>query len=150
MAEDQSIPIIRIMCYGLPYDLSNQMFNEFESRHKDALYLIKTYAFYIPIRNNLKTVELLLALSIFHKRVIANLDSAIKFHGSVTSHSNATAVRIGSYSLDIAERNRIQSVILNYRSLIRKYSLPANFFEYIETKEFIRKIVHLKRADANQ
>lgn len=150
MAKDQETPIIRIMCYGLPYELSNQMYNEFENRYKDALYLIKTYPFYLPIRNNLKTVELLLALSIFHKRVIANLDSAVKFYGSVTRHSNATAIRIGDYSLDIAERNRIQSVILNYRSLVGKYSLPGNFFEYIETKEFIRKIVHLKRADANQ
>jgi excinuclease UvrABC helicase subunit UvrB len=143
MAKSQT-PIIRIVCYGLPYVLSNQMYNEFESRFKDAKYLIKTYDYYKPIRRNIETVELLLALSIFHKRVISNLDSAIKFYGTVNRISKADTIRIGNYDLNKMEMNMISSVIINYRTLINKYNLPSNFFEYIETKELVRKILNLK------
>jgi hypothetical protein len=146
--ENKMASVIRIICYGLPYDLSNQIYNEFESRFKDAKYLINTYAYYEPIRDSIKTVELLLALSIFHKRVITNLDSAIKFYGSVTRKSSAKVIRIGSYFLDADEKRKIQSIIYNFRLLIRKYSLPERFFEYLETKDFIGKIVKLKKENA--
>jgi hypothetical protein len=146
MAKSKTVPIIRIICYGMNYNLSNQMYNEFESRFKDAKYFIKTYAYYKPIRKDLPTVETLLALSIFHKRVISNLDSAIKFYGTVTRLSNTDTIQIGKYDLNNAEKNKINSVIFNYRKLISKYSLPDNFFEYRETKDFIRKILYLKRT----
>ena len=74
-------PLINILTYNLDFKLARQIFNEYESRLKDVKYLITQFKTYKVLEEDLKTVELLLALSIFHKRVIANLDAALKFYG---------------------------------------------------------------------
>ena len=66
-------PMINILTYRLPYKLTNQIYNEYQSRLKEATYLIKNYEKYRPLNQHIKTVELFLSLSIFHKRVITNL-----------------------------------------------------------------------------
>jgi len=66
-----------IFTYGLPFDLANQIYNEYQDRIREAKYIIDISEKYSPLANSLVTVELLLALSIFHKRVIANLDAAV-------------------------------------------------------------------------
>ena len=74
-------PIINILTYQLPFKLANQIYSEFQSRMKEANYLIENYKLYKPLSECPKTVELLLSLSIFHRRVITNLDGAVKFYG---------------------------------------------------------------------
>lgn len=146
-AQSDDFRLIRIICYGLPFDLSKQLYHEFENRYKEAVYLIQTYAYYKPIRNELATVNVLLALSIFQKRVIANLDSALNFYGSVTRLSDAEAIKIGRYTLDQGEKNQIQRVVLNYRKLLEKYAISPALFDYLETKELLRKLVQLKNEN---
>lgn len=137
-------PIINILTYSLPFELTNQIYNEYQSRFKEATYLIDNFKTYRILQSDTKTVELLLSLSIFHKRVISNLDAAVKFYGTVTSHSEAEIIKIGSYDLTGDEKNKILAIVMSYNRLIEKFSIPTSVMEYYETKEFLKKLINLK------
>jgi len=137
-------PIINILTYQLPFNLANQIYNEFQSRKKEANYLIENYKTYKSLRESSKTVELLLSLSIFHRRVITNLDGAVKFYGTVTKKGKTDTIRIGNYDLTEEEKNKILAVIINYNHLLAKFSIPPIVMEYYETREFLKKIIVLK------
>ncbi|MGX7666318.1 hypothetical protein [Flavobacterium pedocola] len=142
-------PIINILTYHLPFELTNQIYNEFQSRFKEANFLIENYKTYSSLKVDNKTVELLLALSIFHKRVIANLDGAVKFYGTVTKSSDAEIIKIGSYDLTNEEKNKILAVVMSYNKLLEEYSIPPIVMEYYETREFLRKLIDLKSVQNN-
>lgn len=52
-------PIINILTYQLPYNLANQIYNEFQSRVKETNYLIENYKTYKSLKDSSKTIELL-------------------------------------------------------------------------------------------
>jgi len=137
-------PIINVLTYQLPFNLANQIYNEFQSRVKEANYLIANYKTYKSLKDSSKTIELLLSLSIFHRRVITNLDGAVKFYGTVTKKGKADTIRIGSYDLTLEEKNKILAVVINYNHLLEKFSIPPIVMEYHETREFLKKIIMLK------
>lgn len=137
-------PIINILTYRLPYELTNQIYNEFQNRFREANYLIEKYKTYKPLQENKKTVELFLSLSIFHRRVITNLDAAVKFYGTVSTKSQASTIRIGNYNLTIEEKNMLLAVVMNYNKLLEKFSIPRIVMEYYETREFLKKLINLK------
>ena len=83
MAENTN-NLINILTYKLPYDLANQIFKEYQDRYREVLFFIENGNSFKNLKEDIRTVELLLALSIFHKRVISNLDAAVKFYGRVT------------------------------------------------------------------
>ncbi|ESU18997.1 hypothetical protein FCR2A7T_24090 [Flavobacterium cauense R2A-7] len=91
----------------------------------------------------------MLALSVFHKRVIANLDGAVKFYGTVTKSSEAEIIKIGSYDLTNEEKNKILAVVMSYNKLLEEYSIPPIVMEYYETREFLRKLIDLKSVQNN-
>src|SRR5205085_2073902 len=128
----------------LNFVLSRQIYTEYQNRYKEALYLIEKYKTYMPLQRNLKTVELILALSIFHKRVISNLDSVVKFHGTVNQISEANTIKMGSYNLTVEERNKLLGITINFNKLIKQFSIPISSLEYNETKELLRNIISLK------
>lgn len=137
-------PIINILTYKLPFDLTSQIYNEYQNRLKEATYLIDNYKTYKPLKDNIKTVELILSLSIFHRRVITNLDGAVKFYGTVTKKGQTATVRIGNYNLTGDEKNKILAVVMNYNSLLERFSIPAIVMEYYETRDFLKKLITLK------
>lgn len=140
----QKNSIINILTYQLPYNLSNQIYNEYQSRLKEAKYLIENYKTYKKLENNTQSIELFLALSIFHRRVIANFDGAVKFYGTVTKNGKTDTIRIGSYDLTFEEKNKILAVIINYKKLLEKFSIPPIIMEYYETREFLKNLILLK------
>ncbi|MBL0013014.1 MAG: hypothetical protein IPP30_04430 [Flavobacterium sp.] len=137
-------PIINILTYQLPFKLANQIYIEYQGRKKEANYLIENYKAYKSLSENSQTVELLLSLSIFHRRVIANLDGAVKFYGTVTKKGKTDTIRIGSYDLTEEEKNKILAVVINYNHLLERFSIPSIVMEYDETREFLKKIISLK------
>lgn len=141
--------LIKVLTYRLPYDLSNQIYNEYQNRLKEAVYLIENYSGFQSLQKYTQTVESLLALSIFHKRVISNLDAAVKFYGTISSKSQANIISIGSYKLTGDEKNEILGVILGYNKLIERFSIPPSLMDYTETKEFLRNLINLKSSIKN-
>ena len=140
----KEIPFINILTFSLPYELSNQIYNEYQSRFKDAKYLIENFKTYKTLSKNLRQLELLLSLSIFHKRVMTNLDGAIKFYSTVTNHSETDTIKMGSYNLTSDEKNKILAVVITYQNLLKKFSITTDLMEYNETREFLKNIISLK------
>lgn len=146
-------PIINILTYGLPYALTNQIYNEYQSRISEAKFLIEKSSRFKILAENISTVELLFAISIFHKRVISNLDGAVKFYKTVNKFSQADIIAIGSYDLTFEEKNKILGLLINYRQLIEKYGITESMMDYYLTKTFLFSIIKLKfsfkDADSN-
>lgn len=138
--------LIDFLISGFPFDIRNKLLNEFQTRKNEAEYLISKYSTYKGLRRYKTTVELLLALSIFHKRVISNLDAAVKFYGTVTTRSQADTISIGAYKLNFEEKNHILAVVMAYHKLLEKFSVPDSCMNYMETKEFLRNLNALKTS----
>jgi hypothetical protein len=144
---DNKIPIINIFTYKLPKALSKPIYNEFQNRFKEAIRIIDGYPKYRILKEEVESVELLLALSIFYNRIIANLDSAIKFYGTVIQNSEADSIAIGSYNLNSSEIKRIQSLIILYQKLINKYGITEKLWSYSNTVDFLRNLINIKEKD---
>ncbi|WP_127025054.1 hypothetical protein [Flagellimonas beolgyonensis] len=142
-------PMINILTYQLPYKLTNQIYNEYQSRLKEVSYLIENYKTYKSLIQHINTVELFLSLSIFHKRVIMNLDGAVKFYGTVTSKGETDTIQIGGYKMTEDEKNKILAVVINYNQLLEKFSIPPTVMEYFETREFLKKLIVYKSEIEN-
>lgn len=136
--------MIEIFCKGLPKDLSNQIYNEYQSRLKEIKYIVQNRELYMPLAEHLRTIELILALYIFNKRVIVNFNAATMFASKIFKNSNATAVRIGTYDLDDDERKRMIAVTMHYKRLLRAFEIPKSLFDHTDTKDILRDIRQLK------
>lgn len=137
-------PMINILTYQLPYKLTNQIYNEYQSRLKEATYLIENYKTYNPLSQYINTVELFLSLSIFYKRVVTNLDGAVKFYETVTKKGQTDTIQIGGYKMTEEEKNKILAVVINYNQLLKKFFIPPMIMEYVETREFLKKLIVYK------
>lgn len=143
--------MIEKFCSRLPREISNPMYNEYYNRLKEINFILENRDAYKHLLQYKKTIELILSLSIFYKRVIANMDAATKFAGTVFSNSPAIAIKIGSYDLTGSEKNRIIAIVMNYNLLIEKYSLTHDILSTTETKDLIKKIKDLKwQLDNNE
>ena len=143
--------MIEKFCSRLPREISNPMYNEYYNRLKEINFILENRDAYKHLLQYKKTIELILSLSIFYKRVIANMDAATKFAGTVFSNSSAIAIKIGSYDLTGSEKNRIIAVVMSYNSLTEKYSLTNDLLATMETKDLIKKIKDLKwQLDNNE
>lgn len=145
----QETPIINILTYKLPFELANQIYKEYQARLKEATFLIDKYKTYKPLESNLRTVELFLSLSIFHRRVVTNFDGAVKFYGTVTKGQITDTIRIGNYNLTADEKNKILAVVMNYNKLLQKFSINPVVMEYYETRDFLKKMISLKSTLEN-
>lgn len=136
-------PIINIFTYGLPQKLAKQIFNEYQSRLSESKFLIEKYNYYLPLLDHIKTLELLLAMSIFYKRVVTNLDSAIKFHSAVNRYSGSEVIQIGSYDFTGEEKNKLLGLIINFNNIQKKFSIPKVLYDYEQTKDFVKNVLSL-------
>lgn len=126
---------------NLPYKLKEQMTFEYNVRINDINYFLSgRYDYYAPLKKDIETIELLLALSIFYKRVLSNFDSATKFTSRIVLQSDAESVQLGMYNLSAKEIFKLNQTVLTFKKLMAEYSIPIGLFEYLETKELLRKI----------
>jgi hypothetical protein len=137
--------MIEFFCSKIPRDVSQPMYAEYSTRIAEVKYLLENKA-YVELKSNMDLIEMLLALSIFYKRVITNLESATKFSGTVFKMSEAEYIKVGQYKLTPKENRRIQSVVRNYRELISKYNIPQGVIDYSATNEFLKGIKRYKWA----
>jgi hypothetical protein len=133
--------MIKTFTENLPYRLSEQMIIEYNKRLSDVNYFVSgKYDFYAHLKGDLESIQMLLALSIFYKRVLTNFDSATKFSSRIVLKSDAKAIQLGTYELSAKEIFKLNKTVITFRKLMEDYSIPIGLFEYIETKEFLRKI----------
>lgn len=137
-------PIINILTAKLPRDLTIPIYNEYTERMKEVTFILEKGTRFRDLRNDIRTIELLLALTIFHKRVISCLDSAVKFYGRVTGRSNAHTISIGMYDLTQEERNKIWGAVISFNKLMNNYSIPIELMNYYLTRDFLANVQRLK------
>lgn len=114
---------------------------EYNGRINDINYFLSgRYDYYAPLKKDIETIQLLLALSIFYKRVLSNFDSATKFTSRIIFKSEAESVQLGTYDLSAKEIFKLNKTVLTFKKLMEDYSIPIGLFEYLETKELLRKI----------
>lgn len=143
--------MIQLFTENLPYKISEQMTFEYNRRLSDINYFISgRYDYYAHLKKDIDTIQFLLALSIFYKRVLSNFDSAAKFTYRVVHKSEAVSVQLGTYELSPKEMFKLSKAVLTFNKLMEKYSIPLRLFDYLETKELLRKIkIYKDEIDRN-
>src|SRR5690606_16137345 len=133
--------MINTFTENLPYRLSEQMIIEYNKRLSDVNHFVSgKYDYYVHLKVDIESIQMLLALSIFYKRVLTNFDSATKFSSRVVLKSEAEAIQLGTYELSSKEIFKLNKTVITFRKLLEDYSIPIGLFEYLETKEFLRKV----------
>lgn len=131
----------------LPYKVGDQLRIEFDKRLQEIRYLVSgRFHYYTSLSKNIETLEMLLALSIFHKRILTNFDSASKFTGRLIFEYDAKSLILGTYEMNRSEMSKLNKIVLIFRNLMNDYSINIELFEYSETIEFMRKIKQFKKA----
>lgn len=133
--------MIQLFTEALPYKISEQMLFEYNRRLADVNHFLNgDYSYYSSLKEDKDTIKLLLAISLFYKRILTNFESATKFTSRVIFNSEAKSVQIGTYDLSKKEIFRLKKTILTFNELMKNYSIPLDIFDYLETKDFLRKV----------
>ena len=143
----ENTPIINIIAAKLPRELAMKIYNEYQTRYKEVLNILEYSERFNYLKNSVETLELLLALSIFHKRVMCNLEGVDKFAGTISRKiGEDITIDIGSYKLTTSEQNKIKAVIINYNKLKVKFKIADEYFNYYETYEFLENMIRFEKS----
>lgn len=135
-------PIINILTYKLPVDITRPIHLEYKSRRTeiDRIWTNPKYNFQM-LQGYASTVEALLAISIFYRHVMGHIQGAVSFYKSVNRNSgmnNECAIKVGGMVLDGQQQKRLSSAVIKFNQIQEKYQLDSAFFEYSETIQFMK------------
>lgn len=135
-------PIINILTYGLPGDITRIIYLEYNSRRREIDRIwANSENHYQMLQGYVSTVETLLAISIFYRYVIGHMYGAVSFYKSVNQKlgmEKECAIKAGKKVLDREQQRHLLSAVINFRQFQNKYQLEPVFFEYSETIQFLR------------
>lgn len=133
--------LINIFCHKLPGDISRAVHNEYTNRWDE---IKRIWEFpqnrYGILKRHSSTIQHLLAMSIFYRRLLCGLDGACDFYNAVkrsSRNSEHNVIIIGKYKLDSREYKKLQSIRISFQKLKEKYDIDDYFFDYVETYEFL-------------
>ncbi len=139
--------MIKLFCKGLPYKISKQLYSEFDIRKKDAYYLMKNIEKYKTLRPDSDLVELIIAMSIFYKRVISNLESFSTFSDNIfLLNKECKVINIGKYFHSKTNNSELKNIIKPFYAICSKYDICVSMFDYLETKELLRGIISKRQS----
>lgn len=133
----------------LTFDLRRKIRSEFDNRLKEVTWYVSNTDFYAQLNSDTEIIEIILLLTVYYKRVITSLDSATKFYTRVSKIKDSDGIQIGRFNYDYEQNNKILAVIIGFKKLKEKYQLPEYIFEYLETNEFLRKVITYKESFTN-
>lgn len=135
-------PIINILTYGLPGNVTRPIYLEYNSRRRE---LDRIWAnpenHYQMLQGYVPTVEALLAISLFYRHVMGHMQGAVSFYSSVnkkTRKEKECAIKVGKTVLDSEQQRHLLSAVIKFSQIQDKYQLAPIFFEYSETIQFLR------------
>ncbi|MCL1670516.1 hypothetical protein [Elizabethkingia ursingii] len=129
--------IINILTAKLNYETANLIYNEYQDRLREVNYFFDNYEYYNNLKENKKTIETLLALSIFYKRLIANFDGFLAF--TKTLHRcDIKEISVGSKDYTKKEIAKLYYISKNFSDIMEKYNISYLIFDYNETKDFLK------------
>lgn len=126
---------------NLPYKIGEQLLYEYNRRLSDVNYLTSgKFDYYSSLKSEMETIKTLLALSIFYKRILTNFDSANKFTSRIILKNDADGLKLGTYEMDLLDIRKLNRIVISFKKIMEDYSIPIAVFEYLETKEFLKKV----------
>lgn len=136
----EKLPIINILTYGLPGNVTRSIYREYNSRRRE---LDRIWAnpenHYQMLQGYVTTVEALLAISLFYRHVMGHIQGAVSFYKSINKKAGKEcSIKVGQTILDSKQQRYLLSSVLKFREIQSKYQLLPSFFEYSETIEFLR------------
>lgn len=135
--------MIKMFCKDLPFNLSQALYNEYNSRKYELNYIYnKSKTHYDKTIDNIDSIYLLLAVSIYYKRVIANLYSANAFYQNVKEISDVERIKIGSFIIDSEEASSLKKTVKSFQSLLLKFNIPLWVLEFSDINHFLRNVIH--------
>ena len=138
----QESPIISILTFGLPGNVTRPIYLEYNSRRRE---LDRIWANpennYRMLQEYVPTVEALLAISLFYRHVMGHMQGATSFYKSVNQRvgkEKECAIKVGKTVLDGEQQRHLLSALITFGRIQDKYQLAPVFFEYSETIQFLR------------
>jgi hypothetical protein len=139
--------MIRQFCKGLPKFLSDQLFNEYEFRRRELEFIVEKYPAKYKWIEDIDSIKLLLATSIFYKRVIAQLEAAGKTYYDLIG-GQVSAISIGNYNLTENEAGKLVAITSDFYQLLTIFGLNIYLFDYFDTSGFLFKLKkHLENIE---
>lgn len=133
--------MIKLFCKGLPRNLSNSLFNEYNNLEKELKFLINTYynRYKWTQDINFEYFQIFLALSVFYRRVIAQLDSAVDFSRRFLFSDDIKGFRMGNYLFTDSESQKLKVLITDFVSFCCKYKINVYLFDFDNVSQFLYK-----------
>lgn len=137
--------LINIFTSKLPASITRPLCREYDWRKTEIVRVWENgYDKYKVLEDYEGTVDALLALSLFYRHVIVNLDGAAEFYVKINRGlDKEMPIKIGKFTFNIEERRRIQAVHIQITNIIEKYQITSRFFEYADTLDFLRNCLDL-------
>ena len=143
----EHIPIINILTFGLPGNVTRPMYLEYNNRRRE---LDRIWANpennYRMLQEYTPTVEALLGISLFYRHVMGHMTGATSLYKSANKHrerGKECAIKVGNTILDGEQQRHLLSAVIAFGQLQDKYQLYPAFFEYSETIQFLRNCKEL-------
>ena len=143
----EHIPIINILTFGLPGNVTRPMYLEYNSRRRE---LDRIWANpennYRMLQDYTPTVEALLGISLFYRHVMGHMTGVTSFYKSVNKNrerGKECAIKVGNTILDGKQQRYLLSAVIAFGQIQDKYQLYPAFFEYSETIQFLRNCKEL-------
>ena len=143
----EHIPIINILTFGLPGNVTRPMYLEYNNRRRE---LDRIWAnpenHYRMLQEYTPTVEALLGISLFYRHVMGHMTGATSFYKFINKNrerGKECAIKVGNTILDGEQQRHLLSVVIAFGQLLDKYQLYPAFFEYSETIQFLRNCKEL-------
>lgn len=133
-------PLLNILTAGLSGTVTRPIYLEYNSRRKELDRIwAKEGNNYKVLQNHVKTVEALLAISLFYRYVMGYMQGATSFYKLVNQRylDGECAISIGQGVLDKKQQNHLLAAVIKFNQIKEKYQLYPAFFEYSETIQFL-------------
>lgn len=87
-----------------------------------------------------ETLAQLLALSIYHRLVLAPLEAGADFFTRVANRADVTKVIMGSHELVASEAARLRLVATDFKRMLTSMGIPLQALSFLTVQDFLRNL----------
>lgn len=137
--------LINIFMSKLPASITKPICREYDWRKTEIQQVWnRGYERYQVLEPFESTIDALLALSIFYRHIVVNLDGASDFYVKINRGlDKKMPIQIGKFEFNEKERRRLLAVHIQFGKIIDRYQIKPQFFEYADTLDFLRNCLVL-------
>ncbi len=140
--------LINIFASKLPASITKPMCQEYDWRKNE---IQRVWAGdnnrYQKLETYESTIDALLALSIFYRHVVVNLDGASHFYVKINKDvDKEMPIKIGKFEFNKKEWNRLRAIHIQFGKITDRYQISPHFFEYADTLDFLRNCLNLYKT----